>query len=329
MPAKRRITPKRCKSITGADRAPRGIKPQKARALIRGFHVLQKHRTSIFKKLSEQFGESVTEENYLKCLKTSPNVDRSLTKVYARSIELYQPTDEVMIVDNKLDARALVVLLGNIDAEIAKKGGIGAYQTASTQGQNGKRGGDSSKKLMEWIGKKQQPVKPTALEIGCLSSQNVISTCNFFSNVVRIDLRSQEPGILEQDFMKRPLPKSDKEKVNLISCSLVLNFVPSPKDRGEMLKRFTKFLLPPMEGLLSALFMVLPLPCVANSRYCNQETFKEILGSLGFSVKEYHEATKVAYWLFEWNGETRFRKKFSKKEIHSGGKRNNFCIVLE
>ena len=83
--------------------------------------------------------------------------------------------------------------------------------------------------------------KCKCLEIGCLSPYNAISTSSIFDDVVRIDLNSQNSLILEQNFMDRPLPQKESEKFNLISCSLVINFVPSPKERGEMLLRITKF----------------------------------------------------------------------------------------
>lgn len=46
-----------------------------------------------------------------------------------------------------------------------------------------------------------------------------------------MDLRSRHPSILEQDFL---LLNEDehREKWNILSLSLVLNFVPEAKDRG-------------------------------------------------------------------------------------------------
>lgn len=68
------------------------------------------------------------------------------------------------------------------------------------------------------------------LEIGALRPDNYASE-RWLKNTP-IDLHSQHPSILEQDFFLRPLPRSEEESFDLISCSLVLNFVDDPARRG-------------------------------------------------------------------------------------------------
>ena len=68
------------------------------------------------------------------------------------------------------------------------------------------------------------------LEIGALTPNNY-AKCKWIDNSP-IDLNSQHPAIVQQDFFDRPLPKTDAERFDIISCSLVLNFVPEPGDRG-------------------------------------------------------------------------------------------------
>lgn len=46
-----------------------------------------------------------------------------------------------------------------------------------------------------------------------------------------IDLRATHPGIVEQDFLQMD-PEAEEEAWDAISLSLVLNFVPEPRDRG-------------------------------------------------------------------------------------------------
>lgn len=70
------------------------------------------------------------------------------------------------------------------------------------------------------------------LEIGALSPKNHAAKQSYIANTP-IDLNSQHPDILAQDFLQRPLPKTEDEKFDIVSCSLVLNFVPEPRDRGE------------------------------------------------------------------------------------------------
>lgn len=111
-----------------------------------------------------------------------------------------------------------------IAAEISALGGIEQYQQASLQGQRTDRGGDSSRMLMEWLKPMQSSDKTgmqrlRLLEVGALSTSNACSKSELF-DIERIDLNSQGEGILQQDFMKRPLPQSHEEKFDIISLSL-------------------------------------------------------------------------------------------------------------
>ncbi|PIS55327.1 hypothetical protein CJI97_002025 [Candidozyma auris] len=307
---------KRPRTITAAAKKqdkPK-LKPQKARKIIRRFHVLQKNKAAILRILH------LPESNY----------KSNLGKAYTEQYEQFKLTKKVELFrfDDSTPRDELAGILGRIDKETELRGGLHIYQMASTMGQASERGGDSSKKLVEWY--KELGRKATrSLEIGCLCPTNNISTSGLFGDVIRIDLNSQSPKILQQDFMERPLPESDDDKFNVISCSLVLNFVPTAEQRGQMLRRFTEFLLPPTSGNHSSVFMVLPLPCVANSRYMSRQLFLQIMGQLGFSVVKSHEANKVAYWLFDWSGKVNERiSKMKKKEILTGASRNNFYISL-
>lgn len=312
--------------ITGATlKVPKGLKPQKSRELIRRFHNLLKWKQQILKALEREYPE-ITQDNYRDVL----GHDYSRHTVSKR--EAKATSKQVFTTTGTTSQLAKV--LAQIDAEIEWRGGLETYQRALTQGQDAKRGGDSSKRLVQWLelekyvgfGETTQGLK--ALEIGCLLPLNAISFCHMFSTVVKIDLHSQSPEIIEQDFMQRPLPTLDDERFSLISCSLVLNFVPTPSQRGEMLRRTTQFLLPPTKDRKLLLFLVLPLPCVSNSRYCTQVHLDEIMKSLGYNQVNYHEATKVAYWLYEWTGPVTDTR-FPKRELQLGANRNNFAVVMD
>ncbi|CAI5756517.1 unnamed protein product [Candida verbasci] len=328
MPIKKKssILSHKTKSITGkSNSVPKSLKPQQTRQIIRRFHVLQKNKYSILTKLRKIYPE-INIDNYKELIHG---------KIYQNSFNIFQipakySDNKIYKIDETLSITQLIEILAKIDSEIEQRGGIETYQSASTQGQTNKRGGDSSKKLIEWLRDEKYEDKLnnlTALEIGCLSPSNAITTCGIFKEITRIDLNSQDPLIIEQDFMKRPLPTAPNEKYNLISCSLVVNFVPLPKERGEMLIRITKFLKKATKDSLSCLFFVLPLPCITNSRYFDNDKLLEIMKSLGFTQSFSYEANKVAYWLFDWNGKIT-NKKFNKKELHSGSSRNNFCITI-
>jgi 25S rRNA (adenine2142-N1)-methyltransferase len=248
-----------------------------------------------------------------------------------------------------------------LKSKIEKNGGIEVYQAASKQGQSKDRGGDSSRLLVEWLqqGKVINPTPPITtdesetrkakpartqkkpnppyklLEVGALSTHNAISKFPRIIGVTRIDLNSQGEGIEQQDFMERPLPTSDGERFDIISLSLVVNFVPDPVQRGEMLKRVTQFLRSKTDAtdsedtILPALFLVLPLSCVTNCRYLNEELLLRIMRNLGFELTNKKRTLKLCYYLFKLANEGNGVKTEKKKMMKEGPGMNNFCIVVE
>jgi 25S rRNA (adenine2142-N1)-methyltransferase len=229
--------------------------------------------------------------------------------------------------------------------EISKDGGLEKYQAASQTGQLSDRGGDTSKVLVDWLkdagvitqlggktGVTELLSGLKVLEIGCLSPDNAISKVNDMK-MTRIDLRSNHASIEEQDFMARPLPKDADSEYDIVSLSLVLNYVPDPAGRGEMLLRTTRFLSQPHEpgnGLLPGLFLVLPLPCVDNSRYLTEELLQAMMESVGYLLCKSKRTTKMYYSMWKLDHRVE-RPKTSepKHEVNPGKKRNNFCIVLD
>ncbi|KAK7429524.1 25S rRNA (adenine2142-N1)-methyltransferase [Neonectria magnoliae] len=228
---------------------------------------------------------------------------------------------------------------GRISAQIEKLGGIDHYQKASLQGQSLDRGGDTSKVLLEWLSVAElkalgQPLK--MLEVGSLSTRNACSTSGIF-DMQHIDLNSQEPGIKQQDFMDRPLPKDESEMFDIISLSLVLNFVPEPEGRGEMLLRTLSFLRKESDTLGGAtlelfpsLFVVLPRSCVDNSRYFTDARFDELMKILGYARSKTKMTQKLSYSLWTRAVSTFTRlPNFTKKEVNPGRTRNNFVMTLK
>lgn len=230
-----------------------------------------------------------------------------------------------------------------IQSQIDVQGGIEGYQRASLQGQRNDRGGDSSRILLEWLepiipGLKERganEAQPRLLEVGALSVSNACSRSKLFE-VERIDLNSQAEGIKQQDFMQRPLPLTEKEKFDIISLSLVLNYVPDALGKGKMLLRTLEFLRKRsiygdgIADFLPSLFLVLPAPCVLNSRYMDEAKLEAIMESLGYVAVRKKLSNKLVYYL--WRMEAPVVKPlplFKKVEIRSGKDRNNFAIVLK
>ncbi|OAL35518.1 hypothetical protein AYO20_05137 [Fonsecaea nubica] len=232
------------------------------------------------------------------------------------------------------------------------------------------------------------------LEIGALSTQNALNVKGV-TRVRRIDLRSSAEGIEEMDFMQLPLPgegvarnHGGKDAVrdgeqppqegegegegyyDVLSLSLVLNYVPDARQRGAMLKRTTLFFAPSSPSpsppsspsshpssqphsqphaqppaptptptqLLPCLFLVLPSPCLHNSRYLTPPHLAAILNSLGYRHLHTKTTRKLHYSLWRFDGSGARDEwirgggddtVFKKREINPGGGRNNFCIVLE
>ncbi|KAM3073759.1 25S rRNA (adenine2142-N1)-methyltransferase [Clarireedia jacksonii] len=199
--------------------------------------------------------------------------------------------------------------------EIATQGGLETYQRASLIGQRNDRGGDSSKILMEWLSPLSARLKDQAsrgtplrmLEVGALSINNASSRSHAFL-VERIDLNSQSEGITQQDFMERPLPKDDSEKFDIISLSLVLNYVPDGVGRGDMLLRTLKFLhaAPPTLNELEA-----------------------IMESLGYVMVKKKLSNKLVYYLWRLSSRILGPVSWKKEEIRAGKSRNNFSVVLK
>ncbi|KAK0100079.1 hypothetical protein ONS95_013109 [Cadophora gregata] len=229
-----------------------------------------------------------------------------------------------------------------ITKQIEQQGGIESYQRASLTGQTNERGGDSSKTLMEWLEPAVPALKGLAtkgetarlLEVGALSISNACSKSRLF-DVERIDLNSQAEGIKQQNFMERPLPLDGKEQFDIISLSLVLNFVPDAVGRGKMLLRTLQFLkvASASEGLASflpSLFLVLPASCVTNSRYLDEAKLESIMRSLGYVEVKKKLSNKLVYYLWRKDAPKPHRTiPFKKEELRSGGSRNNFAIVLK
>ena len=232
-----------------------------------------------------------------------------------------------------------------LQAKIEAAGGLHRYQEASIQGQSLERGGDSSKILVEWLttpiesSLKNKPDNAALklLEVGALRPDNACARSKMF-NFERIDLRSQHPSIREQDFMERPVPSSARlgnEGFDIISLSLVLNFVDNATARGEMLKRVSSFLRQPQQiyenhnDFVPCLFLVLPAPCVDNSRYLDTRTLENIMNFLGYEEVRSKTSAKLVYHLWKLNREMKTPEcKFKKEVVRSGKNRNNFSIVL-
>eukprot|EP00058_Branchiostoma_floridae_P013315 XP_002598803.1 hypothetical protein BRAFLDRAFT_74520 [Branchiostoma floridae] len=73
--------------------------------------------------------------------------------------------------------------------------------------------------------------------------------------------------------------------------------------------------------------VVLPLPCLSNSRYLTQQLFSDMLDSLGFQKLGCHDSKRLSFLMFQRTGKRR-SKSFPKQVVRTGPSHNNFSIVL-
>ncbi|KAF8932721.1 hypothetical protein BGZ47_011208 [Haplosporangium gracile] len=232
-----------------------------------------------------------------------------------------------------------------IRQEMDDLGGLDMYQKASTLGQSKQRGGDSSKWLIPVIESCHPKLDKKAgkslrlLDIGALSPYNYQKYSSWIK-ATPIDLNPQDPLITKMDFLEMPVPTTKDQLFDVVCLSLVVNFVGDPTQRGEILRHSTRFLVPGT-GLL---YLVLPLPCIDNSRYMDHELLVEMMAALGYTtLVSHHLAKKLAYYAFRLDVAPRDNKDgnkkgggkkavvnqlFPKKMRHDKPNRNNFCIVL-
>ena len=150
-------------------------------------------------------------------------------------------------------------------------------------------------------------------------------------NVQAIDLKSSQTGIEEADFNLFPLKHSDpSQRYDVIVCSMVINCVTTPEQRGLMLTRLYHQLCP--GGLC---FFTLPRLCLMQSPFTSQSQFEHLLqDGVGFEIEKTKHSPKVAFYVLKRPRHNATKEKLDPKwtmvhKINSGKKfRNTFAIIL-
>ncbi|GAA5849829.1 hypothetical protein JCM8547_000579 [Rhodosporidiobolus lusitaniae] len=237
-----------------------------------------------------------------------------------------------------------------LEEEMEKLGGLEGYQEASKHGGDKSRGGETSKWLVKQIRslkiglddeKKEPPVEPTILEDGTkvwpprkerrklrLLDVGAIAGTAYadftWISTTSIDLNPQAPHVQKCDFFDFPVPQSEDEKYDVVSLSLVMNFVGDLAARGQMLLHAHSYLRP--HGYL---YLVLPLPCLTNSRYLSPDRLRAILTSTGWDVAQQHDSAKLTYWLLRRNERGPDGRAWKRVQVREGAQRNNFVVVVK
>lgn len=213
-------------------------------------------------------------------------------------------------------------------------GGIDGYQNDSIFGGDKQRGGESGKWCalqLEELRGKEEPLK--LLDVGALSG----TAYQAFPWIqpTSIDINPRSDNVVKYDFMEYPRPKQEEDKSDLVCLSLVLNFIGDLNLRGQMLIHAHNYLKE--DGLL---YLVLPAPCVTNSRYLNHQRLTDILNSCGWNVLLSQDSKRLTRWLLQRKEEVKGSKKtkkegprwdgtiWKKEEIKVSATANNFCIKV-
>lgn len=271
--------------------------------------------------------------------------------------------------DAKKNQNALLVK--DIESEIEKLGGLDAYQHASATAGGEKQGKASCSK---WLIQKLTDIRKNyklnkdnestsnfnseiiknissikkirILDVGALDGYSY-ERYKKWIDPVYIDINPQSTNVIKQDFFDMKIPNEEyldnvieedtninnktKGHFNVIALSLVVNFVGDIYSRGLMLYKAQKF-LPKTGGYV---YLVLPLPCINNSRYFNEELLIEITKEMGYKIVDKNSSPKLVFYLFEFiptinnNKNNKPLNRFPKRIVNDGSNRNNFCIAFD
>lgn len=181
------------------------------------------------------------------------------------------------------------------------------------------------------------------LEVGAINSELLDAAADATASgdakhridVRAIDLHAMEDRIEEADFLSLPYLNSIvSQRYDVIVCSMVINCVPTPVERGIMMLQLFEHLRP--GGLL---FLTLPKYCLTKSAFITMEIFEEMLGGeggVGFDVQETKQSPKVAFFICrrpEQDDNTRkpLNKLWAKQIVRNRGKKfpNQFSVTFD
>jgi hypothetical protein len=175
-----------------------------------------------------------------------------------------------------------------------------------------------------------------------LSNQNKKNT-NI--HVRSIDLHAMDSRIEEADFLELPYlhPTDMTQRYDVVVCSMVLNCVTTPQDRGKMLCRLYHHLRP--GGLC---FLTIPKFCLTKSAFLTPTLFQQMLtqteGGVGFEIESTKDSPRISYFLLKrpnvgtnnesitttWS--TMFlNPRWTQEVVRNKGKKfpNQFSVVLQ
>jgi 25S rRNA (adenine2142-N1)-methyltransferase len=193
--------------------------------------------------------------------------------------------------DETLDVDTKTTMLDDLKQQLEDSGGRKTYQDASIVNTSMFRTSKYVTSTLTRLGIRKgsgQPL-PKLLEVGAINVQ--LLTTKWLS-VDALDIQSRHPKIQQMNFFDFPM---EENKYDAVVCSMVINCVPTPLLRGQLLVDCRKHL-----KLGGHYFIMLPLLCLNSTPHvAGKEQFRRGVESLGFQFVEEKLTKKVALFCFE------------------------------
>ena len=270
---------------------------------------------------------------------------RKLTTLFHK---LTQERDEAV-------ARSDAAEIARLDQQLEEMGGRQEYQRASQVStsfhstskwvlgflsRNGwlhgiRQGEDDDASTTKECRRRQRRRSTRVLEVGAINTElldaaaarhddDPSSKSKYRLDVRAIDLHSMHPKIEQADFLT-----TKHEMYDVIVCSMVINCITTPVQRGDLLARLYHFVRP--GGLV---FLTLPRTCLQLSKYMDAAYFERLLKAVGFEIAETKSSPKIAFYICFRPMILRTTNEYDPQLMsqvrirHSGKKfRNEFAII--
>ena len=193
--------------------------------------------------------------------------------------------------DTTLDETTKTAMLKDLEQQLEDTGGRNAYQEASVVNTSMFSTSKYVTSVLTRLGVRRSSGEalPTLLEVGAINCQLVT---NKWLKVDAIDINSRHPKIQQINFFDYPIVEN---KYNVIVCSMVINCIPTPLARGQLLMDCRRHLT-----VGGHYFIMLPLLCLNSTPHvAGKEQFRRGIESLGFKFVEEKITSKVALFCFE------------------------------
>ena len=190
-----------------------------------------------------------------------------------------------------LDAETKQQQIQDLEQQLEEAGGRKAYQDASIVNTSLFRTSKYVTSVLTRLGLRRSSGEalPTLLEVGAINCQLVT---NKWLQVDAIDINSRHPKIQQINFFDYPIIEN---KYDCLVCSMVINCIPTPTERGQLLLDCRQHL-----KVGGYYFIMLPLLCLNSTPYVNgKEQFRRGIQSIGFRFVEEKITNKVGLFLFQ------------------------------